>query len=72
MTTGKDLLTSVANVQGKSDISTMKNKGIISGSVVGMVGGFYYAYAKKHNMLVCGLLGAVAGAIVAGILIPSS
>lgn len=73
MTTGKDLINSVSALQGsKGEIGAMKNKAVVSGAVIGMLGGFYYGYAKKHNMLVTGIMGALAGAIIAGVLMPSS
>jgi hypothetical protein len=38
--------------------------------MIGAAGGAYFGYAKKQNMLVTALLGAVVGMIVAGAFLP--
>lgn len=72
--TGKEILDRVAAIKnGHSyDGISAKSKAAINGGVIGLAGGFYYAYAKQQNFLVMGLLGAISGALIVRLLMPKS
>jgi len=74
MNTGQDILDKAAAIRGNNslDITYQKNKSLLTGGLIGAGGGIYFGYAKKQNMLVLGLLGAVIGMIIAGAFLPKT
>lgn len=73
-TTGQQLLDQAASIKGNNalDITYQKNKALLTGGMIGAAGGIYFGWAKKQNMLVTGLMGAIVGMIIAGAFIPKS
>lgn len=70
---GKQLLDKVSSIKGSNgDIGTQKNRAMIDGALIGMAAGIFYGFAKKQNMIMMGMLGAVGGALVSRLLMPSS
>jgi hypothetical protein len=71
-TTGKELLDKANSIKGGNayDGGNMKLKAAISGGFVGVAAGFYYAYVKKENYLVAGILAGITGALIARVLMP--
>lgn len=70
--TGKDILNKVSSIKGQNpdDPNYQRRSATISGSVIGLAGGAYYGFAKKKNLLVSAIIGAMAGGIVARIFMP--
>jgi hypothetical protein len=70
---GQDLLNRAASIKGNDsiDITYQKNRALLNGGLIGAAGGAYFGYAKKQNLLVASLLGAVVGMIIAGAFIPN-
>jgi outer membrane lipoprotein SlyB len=66
-TEGGSMMNKIASIgtSGPEDEATHKNKATISGAAVGGLFGMYYGYSKEKNMLVCGIVGSVIGAVVA-------
>jgi outer membrane lipoprotein SlyB len=71
MTTGKELLDKVAALKGSSiDVASQKTQGTISGGIIGMAAGAFYGLARKQNLLITSLLGAIAGVVVSRLFMP--
>ncbi len=70
--TGKQILDDAAAIKngGAYNPSSMKWKAAIGGASIGVVGGAYWAYIKKGNMLVGLIAGGIAGALLARIVMP--
>lgn len=56
--------------KGGVDLGSEKNQATLNGAIIGFAGGAFFGYARKHNILVMGLVGALAGAIVSRIFTP--
>lgn len=69
---GQRLLDKACAIRGDDsfDITYQKNRAVLMGGLIGAGAGAYVGYAKKTNLLVTGLLGAVGGMIIAGALLP--
>lgn len=69
---GKSILDKVSSIKGQNpdDPNYQKRSATISGSIIGLAGGAYYGFAKKKNLLVTSLIGAVAGGIIARLFMP--
>lgn len=52
------------------DTSTLRNRATITGAVVGGLGGAYYGFTRKKNVLVMGAAGALIGAILSRLIMP--
>lgn len=52
------------------DTTYQQHRMVLTGAFIGAAGGAYFGYARKMNLLVTTLLGAVGGAIIAGALLP--
>ncbi len=72
--TAQQILSSVKTIKGQdegSEILSNKNQATYSGAFVGLAFGLYWGYAKKHNMLMTGIVGAMGGAVVARLFMPN-
>jgi hypothetical protein len=69
---GKDILekANVLKNGGTVDAVSAKKRAAFSGAFVGAAAGFYYGYVKQDNFLVAGILGAIAGALIARVVMP--
>lgn len=71
MATGKDFLDKISSIQNSDGgIGYHRDRATMDGALVGMAIGLFFGFAKKKNMLVFGMLGAVGGAIVGRALMP--
>lgn len=71
--TAKDILDKVHTIKGDDDASEIlsgKNQATMSGAMVGAAFGLYVGYAKKQNLLMTAIVGALAGAVVARLFMP--
>lgn len=70
--TGKEIIEEAAAIKngGAYNPATIKYRAAITGGFIGFAGGAYWAFVKKGNMLVAGLAGAIAGALIARIVMP--
>jgi len=69
---GKQVMDQVKAIKSGngSGISTAKGKAALSGGFIGFGAGVYLGWAKKQNILVVGLTGAIIGAIAARVIMP--
>lgn len=69
---GKELIDKAASIKNVTslDINSQKNKAAMTGGFIGMAGGVYWGYAKKQNLLVCGIMGAIGGALISRLFMP--
>jgi hypothetical protein len=70
--TADDLANRASAITGSSEYDTkiQRNRAMIAGATIGGLGGLYYGFSRKKNMLVyCGA-GAVVGALLSRLLMP--
>lgn len=70
ITDGKQIMDRIKAIKGDTNPDADKNRATIAGGTVGLLGGLYYGYSRKKNILICALLGAGIGAVVSRILMP--
>lgn len=56
---------------GSESMSMKKNKGTVTGSLIGMATGMLYGLSKQYNLISSAIVGAVVGGVAAYILLPS-
>lgn len=69
----KEILDRVNSV--KMNAKTMKNeknKGIISGTFIGMGGGLLLGMARQYNLVSSAIVGALFGALIVQVLLPKN
>jgi hypothetical protein len=52
------------------DTNTLRNRATMTGAVIGGLGGVYYGYTRKKNVLVMGVAGVIVGAILSRLIMP--
>lgn len=69
---GQEILDRAASVKenGGIDITAQKNRNLLTGGLIGAGAGAYFGYAKKQNLLVTSMFGAVIGMIITGAFMP--
>lgn len=73
MSDARSIINKVKSLKTNSDsISMKKNKGTVTGSLIGMGAGLLYGLTKKYNLISSALLGAVLGGLAAHLLLPSN
>jgi hypothetical protein len=72
MDTAEEMLQKFAAIRSKKplDVTSEKNQATLTGAMIGFGGGAFLGYARKQNMLVLGLVGAIVGAVVSRIFTP--
>lgn len=70
--TAEQMLQKVEALKNKNgvDWGSEKNQATVTGAIIGFSGGAFFGYARRHNILVTGLVGALAGAIVSRVFTP--
>lgn len=72
MAEATQILNKVRALKTQSDSMAMKkNKGTVTGSLIGMALGGLYGLTKNYNLVSSLLLGAVLGGVASYILLPS-
>jgi len=72
MSTAKQLLDKVGTIKNSgNDIALQRNRATMDGALIGMAVGFYYGFSRRQNLLVCGLMGGIGGAIIGRLLVPA-
>lgn len=71
MTDNKNYMAEVKNIvdKDKRAVLMMTTEASVNGAVMGLFLGMMVGYYKKHNIYLCGLIGAVSGAVLTGVLI---
>jgi len=65
MVYAKDVLDKINEMKIDSDsIKVKKNKGIISGTFIGMAGGLLIGFSRNYNLISSAVVGSLLGAIV--------
>lgn len=73
MNTAAQILDQVKSIKGTStdqDVTIEKNRAMIAGGTIGLMMGLYYGFSKKHNMLICGVIGGASGAAITRLAMP--
>jgi gas vesicle protein len=70
VTDGKQIMDKIASIKSDTSPTADKLRATIAGGTVGMIGGIYYGYSRRKNVLVSALLGGALGAIVTRLLMP--
>lgn len=67
----KDYMLDVKNIinKDKRDVLMLTTKASINGAVTGLVLGLMIGYYKNKNIYVSGLIGAVSGALLTGVVV---
>lgn len=70
--TADQLANKVSAIKGTDqyDTATIRNRATIAGACIGGLGGVYYGYTRKKNILVMGATGALVGAILSRLIMP--
>ena len=72
MSEAQAILDNVKALKSKSESMEMKkNKGTVTGSLIGMGLGLVYGLTKQYNLISSAIVGAVIGGLAAHILLPS-
>jgi uncharacterized membrane protein len=75
MDTGKAIMDKVRSIKGTDsdkDILVEKNRATVAGAATGTLIGVYYGFSRKQNIVVCALMGALAGALVVRLFMPKT
>jgi uncharacterized membrane protein len=73
-TTAKELLDRVSAIKSGTakDVAKERNKATAAGGAMGAMMGLYFGTSRRQNILVCGIIGAVIGAITVRIVMPKN
>lgn len=71
MAQSKDYMAEAKNIleKDKRDILLITTKSSVNGAITGLIIGLMVGYYKQKNIYVSGIIGAVAGAAISGLLI---
>lgn len=72
MSEAQAILDRVKALKSRSESMEMKkNKGTVTGSLIGMGLGLVYGLTKQYNLISSAIVGAVVGGLVAHLVLPS-
>ena len=65
------ILDKVRSLKSTDSMAMKKNKGTVTGSLIGMATGMLYGLTKEYNLISSAIVGAVVGGVAAYLLLPS-
>lgn len=65
------IMDKVRSLKSSDSMAMKKNKGTVTGSLIGMATGMLYGLTKNYNLISSAIVGAVVGGVAAYILLPS-
>ena len=65
------IMDKVRSLKSNDSMAMKKNKGTVTGSLIGMATGMLYGLTKNYNLISSAIVGAVVGGVAAYILLPS-
>jgi hypothetical protein len=65
------IMEKVRSLKSNDSMAMKKNKGTVTGSLIGMATGLLYGLTKNYNLISSAIVGAVVGGVAAYILLPS-
>lgn len=72
MSNPREIISKVKSLKTNSDSMAMKkNKGTVTGSLIGMGVGALYGLVRNYNLISSAFLGAVLGGLAAHLLLPN-
>jgi hypothetical protein len=71
MAEASEIMDKVRSLKSNDSMTMKKNKGTVTGSLIGMATGLLYGLTKNYNLISSAIVGAVVGGVAAYILLPS-
>lgn len=71
MAEASEIMDKVRSLKSNDSMAMKKNKGTVTGSLIGMATGLLYGLTKNYNLISSAIVGAVVGGVAAYILLPS-
>lgn len=70
MAEAKELLDRLKSIKNTDGNTYKRNKGTMTGSLIGACGGLIFGFTKKYNLISSTIVGALIGGLTAYILLP--